>query len=55
MHPCPGNWVAIGRAVVYYARAAQAFDARIKCQPCILRKQGLMLLGVLLLLPHVWI
>ena len=21
MHPCPGNWVAIRHAVVYYARA----------------------------------
>ena len=47
MHPCPGNWVAIGRAVVYYARAAQALDARIKCQHCILGKQGLILLSVL--------
>ena len=30
MHPCLGNWVAIGRAVVYYARAAhtlQEFNA----------------------------
>ena len=27
MHPCPGNWVAIGREVVYYARAANAFSA----------------------------
>ena len=31
MHPCPGNWVAIGRAVVYYAQAAHAFSAGIKC------------------------
>ena len=21
MHPCPGNWVAIGHAVVYFAQA----------------------------------
>ena len=21
MYPCPGNWVAIGRTVIYYARA----------------------------------
>ena len=34
MHPCPGNWVAIGRAVVYYARADQAFSAGIKCRHC---------------------
>ena len=27
MHPCPGNLVAIRRAVVYYARAALAFSA----------------------------
>ena len=32
MHPCPGNWVAIGRAVVYSARAAHAFSAGTKCQ-----------------------
>ena len=34
MRPCPGNWVAIGRAVVYHARAAQAFSAGIKCRHC---------------------
>ena len=34
MHPCPGNWVEIGRAVVYYARADQAFSAGIKCRHC---------------------
>ena len=33
MHPCPENWVAIGRAVVYYARAAHSFSAGIKFQP----------------------
>ena len=27
MHQCPGNGVAVGRAVVYYARAAHAFSA----------------------------
>ena len=31
MHPCPGNRVPIGRAVVYYARAAQTFSAKFKC------------------------
>ena len=34
MHPCPGNWVTIGRAVVYYARAAQASSAEFKCRLC---------------------
>ena len=34
MHPYPGNWVAIGRAVVYCARSAQALSAGIKCQHC---------------------
>ena len=32
MHPCQGNWVAIGRAVVYQARAGHKFSAGIKCQ-----------------------
>ena len=32
MHTYPGNWVAIGRAVVYCARSVQAFSAGIKCQ-----------------------
>ena len=32
-HPYLGTWVAIGRAEVYYARAA--FSALIKCQHCI--------------------
>ena len=31
MYPCPGNWVAIGRAILYYARAAHAFSVGIKC------------------------
>ena len=31
MHPCPGNWVAIGCAVVYYARSTHTFSAVIKC------------------------
>ena len=34
MHPCPVNGVAIGRAVVYHARAAHAFSAGIKCRHC---------------------
>ena len=32
MHPWLGNLVAIGRVVVYYAMAAQAFSAGITCQ-----------------------
>ena len=34
MHPCPVNWVTIGRAVVYYAGAAQAFSVEIKRWHC---------------------
>ena len=34
MHLCPGNWVVIGRAVVYYARDAHTFSAEIKCPHC---------------------
>ena len=34
MHPCPGNWVAIGHAVVYYAQAAHTFSAGIECLYC---------------------
>ena len=34
MHPCPGNWVAIGRAVMYLARAAKIFSAGFKCRHC---------------------
>ena len=34
MHPCPGNWVAIGRAVVYYYWAAHTLSAGIKCPHC---------------------
>ena len=32
MHPCLGNWLAIRRGVVYYARAAHAFSAGITCR-----------------------
>ena len=32
MHPCPGNWVAIGCPVVYYARLPNAISAGIKCR-----------------------
>ena len=35
MQPCPGNWVSIGRVVVYCARAAHVFSAGIKCRHCI--------------------
>ena len=32
MYPCLDNWVAIERAVVYFARAAHVFCAGIKCR-----------------------
>ena len=35
MHPYPENRVAVRRAVVYYAWAARAFSAGIKCLHCI--------------------
>ena len=31
MHPLPGNWVAIDRAVVCYAYADQASSTYIQC------------------------
>ena len=34
MHQCPEIWIAIRHAVVYYARAAHAFNAGIKCPYC---------------------
>ena len=34
MHPDTGNWMAIRRAVEYYARSAHAFSAGIKCRHC---------------------
>ena len=34
MHSFLGNWVTIGRAVVYYSRAAQTLSAGIKCRHC---------------------
>ena len=34
MHPCPGNWMTIGHAVVYFAQAAHSFSAGIKCRHC---------------------
>ena len=37
MPPYSGPWVAIGPAVMLFARAAQAFSAGIKCWHC--RKQ----------------
>ena len=33
-HPCSGNWMAIGRAVVRYVWAAHALSAGIKCRHC---------------------
>ena len=35
MQPCPENWMAIWRAVVYHARTAHALSAGIKCQHCV--------------------
>ena len=34
MQLCPGKSVAIGHAVVYFAQAAHAFSAGIKCRYC---------------------
>ena len=34
MHPCPGDCVAIGHAVMYYDWAARAFSAGIRCRHC---------------------
>ena len=34
MRPCPGNWSTIGQAVMFYARAAHACSAGIKCWHC---------------------
>ena len=34
IHPGLRNWVTIGRAIVYYYRAAHALSARIKCRHC---------------------
>ena len=36
MHRWSGNWVTIVSAVVYYARAAYAFNAGTRCRHCIL-------------------
>ena len=37
-HQYPGEWVAIGRAVVYYTWATCTFSARIKCRHCTTHK-----------------
>ena len=34
MHPYPGNWMAIGRAVVYYAWATRTFSGGNNCRHC---------------------
>ena len=34
MHPCTRNWEAIGRVVVNYAWASDAFIVEIKCRHC---------------------
>ena len=33
-HPCTGNWMVIGRTVVYNARAAHAYSAGLKGKHC---------------------
>ena len=38
MHPCPGNCMPTGRVVIYYARAAHAFSAGIKCRHSMVAK-----------------
>ena len=38
MHPFPGNLVATGHAVMYYACGAHAFSAGIECQHCSISK-----------------
>ena len=45
MYPCPLSWLAIGRVFVYYARAAHAFSAGIKCWHCSYFGDGLECLG----------
>ena len=42
MHPCPGNWQAIGHAVVYFGQAAYAFSAGIKCWHCIGKRHNII-------------
>ena len=34
MHPYPGNLVATGRSIVYYARTVHTFSTGIKCRHC---------------------
>ena len=48
MHPYPGNCVAIGHVVVFYARAAHAFSAGIKYWHCIIQSEVLSQLQVVL-------
>ena len=45
VHPCPENYVAIGRAVVYYELAAHAFSAGIKCRHCSLQEINPVAIG----------
>ena len=50
MHPCPRNWVAIGRAIVFHARGDQAFSAGIKCRHCMCFNTHIMIFFVFLVL-----
>ena len=43
MHPCPGKWVANGRAAVCYAQAAHAYSAGVKCRYCSSKSRQLAL------------
>ena len=40
IYPCPGNWVAIKHADVYYARAAHTSSEGIKCQHCTIQSNN---------------
>ena len=58
MHPCPGNWVAIGCVVMYYA---QAFGAGIKRRHCAhhitpvaLQNHSLFVLSVACSISYAW-
>ena len=46
MQPCPGNCVAIWRAVVNYAQAAHACSAGIKCWHCIIINNSYTVCGL---------
>ena len=53
VHPCPGFWVATGRAVVYYAHDAHRFNADIECGYCTYNLKVVSLIHVFDNLSHV--